>query len=128
MSNIKTWQERQNEAPLLDDGETPSLSSFNACLAEIKELRRALSALDPLHIGLGYGRIEVGQGHHGEDRLPAILFGRNGLGEVGLETEGNRVMEPGECIAAITFTNRASLEVVAEKIDELRARIWPEGA
>lgn len=82
--------------------------------------------VEPVHIELGYGRVEIGQGHHGPERLPAILFGKNGAGEVGIETEGDRIMEPGECIVAITFRNRASLEVVAEKIDELRERIWPE--
>jgi hypothetical protein len=80
---------------------------------------------EPLTIALGQGKIEVGQGHHGHDRLPAILFGRNGAGAVGIETEGDRFMEPGECIAAITFENPESLDVVAEKLAELRARIWP---
>jgi hypothetical protein len=80
----------------------------------------------PLTIALGQGLIEVGQGHHGDERLPAILFGRNGAGAVGIETEGNRVMKPGECIAAITFENPQSLDVVAEKLGELRARIWPD--
>jgi hypothetical protein len=101
----------------------------------VKLLAMAPSNTDPvvidkqvseLHIELGYGRIEVAQGHYGDDHLPAILFGRNGAGKVGVETESNRVMEPGECIAAITFTNPESLDVLEEKIDELRARIWPE--
>lgn len=77
-------------------------------------------------VALGQGKIEVGQGHHGVDRLPAILFGRNGAGKVGVETEGDRIMKPGECIAAITFENPESLDVVAEKLAELRARIWPK--
>jgi len=77
-------------------------------------------------IELGHGRIEVGQGHHGDARVPAILFGRNGAGAVGIETPGDRFMQPGECIAAITFDNPESLDVVAEKLAELRARIWPE--
>ena len=81
---------------------------------------------EPLTIALGQGLIEVGQGHHGDARLPAILFGRNGAGSVGIETEGDRVMKPGECIAAITFENPQSLDVVAEKLGELRARIWPD--
>lgn len=83
-------------------------------------------AEQPLTIALGQGLIEVGQGHHGDERLPAILFGRNGAGAVGIETEGNRTMKPGECIAAITFENPQSLDVVAEKLGELRARIWPD--
>lgn len=81
---------------------------------------------DHLVIALGKGAIEVGQGHEGPERLPAILFGRNGAGTVGVETEGDRTMLPGECIAAITFENPESLDVVAEKLAELRARIWPD--
>ena len=73
-------------------------------------------------ISLGKGMIEVGQGH--QDGVPAILFGRNGAGKVGVETEGDRTMEPGECLAAITFGNPESLDVVAEKLAELRARVW----
>lgn len=83
---------------------------------------------DHLIIALGKGAIEVGQGHEGAERLPAILFGRNGAGTVGVETEGDRIMLPGECIAAITFENPESLDVVAEKLAELRARIWPHAA
>lgn len=86
------------------------------------------AAYDHLVIALGKGLIEVGQGHEGSERLPAILFGRNGAGAVGIETEGDRIMKPGECIAAITFGNVESLDVVAEKIAELRARIWPDAA
>lgn len=80
---------------------------------------------EPLTIALGQGQIEIGQGHHGNDRAPALLFGRNGAGKVGVETQGDRVMEPGECIAAVTFENYQSLDVVVEKLGELRARIWP---
>lgn len=85
-----------------------------------------LSMEMPLTLNLGHGLVSVGQGHHGDERLPAILFGRNGAGTVGVETEGDRTMEPGECLAAITFGNVESLDVVAEKLAELRARIWPE--
>lgn len=81
---------------------------------------------EPLTIALGQGLIEIGQGHHGNDRAPALLFGRNGAGKVGVETQGDRVMEPGECIAAVTFENYQSLDVVVEKLGELRARIWPD--
>lgn len=81
---------------------------------------------DPVHLEFGYGNIEVGQGFYGARRVPAILFGRHGAGEVGIETKGDRFMAPGECIAALTFCNRASLNVVIEKMAELRARIWPE--
>jgi hypothetical protein len=89
-----------------------------------------VASAEPVWIQLGQGKIEVGQGHHGPngERLPAILFGRNGAGAVGIETEGDRVMKPGECIAAITFENPESLDVVAEKLAELRARIWPGAA
>lgn len=79
-----------------------------------------------LVLRFGDGLIEVGQGHHGNGRVPAILFGRNGAGTVGVETEGDRVMLPGECIAALTFDNSESLDVVMEKLAELRARIWPD--
>jgi hypothetical protein len=105
-----------------------------AVLALIALARRATAPhaaqTDPLWIQLGQGKIEIGQGHHGPngERLPAILFGRNGAGAVGIETEGDRFMEPGECIAAITFENPESLDVVAEKLAELRARIWPDSA
>lgn len=86
----------------------------------------ARDTADPLHIELGHGAITVGQGHHGADRLPAILFGRNGTGHIGEESDGDRFMDSGECLAAVTFRNRASLDVVIEKLNELRDRIWPD--
>jgi len=123
VSQVHYWMERGDRALMAQDKADAEIAELNARLAAA--VGGALQA-EPLHIALGQGLIEIGQGHHGEDRLPAILFGRNGRGAVGLETEGDRTMEPGECIVAVTFENPQSLDVVAEKLGELRARIWPD--
>lgn len=44
-NTIKTWQQRVTEADALSDDETPGLSSFNACLAEIADLRSELARI-----------------------------------------------------------------------------------
>lgn len=75
-------------------------------------------------IQLGHGAVTIGQGNH--EGIPAILFGKNGTGTVGEESEGDRFMEPGELLCAITFRNGASIGVLEEKLRELRARVWPE--
>ena len=152
-SNVKhVWRDSGDEAYVVghinEDGEkypvvvvdtqqyyedSPALANFYAAASPavvldlIARIERAAAPAEPLWIQLGQGKIEIGQGHHGPngERLPAILFGRNGAGAVGVETEGDRHMEPGECLAAITFENPESLDVVAEKLAELRARIWP---
>lgn len=71
-------------------------------------------------IAMGFGRYEVGAGTNGG--LPCVAFGRNGNGDVGtIVTEEPRQMTVDETIAAITFANVEGLNVLQEKMDEVRA-------
>jgi hypothetical protein len=72
-------------------------------------------------IALGYGRVEVAEGWQGETH--ALIFGRNGMGQIGAPTQPDRVHLPGETLAVITFANVESLDVVAGKLAELREKL-----
>jgi hypothetical protein len=72
-------------------------------------------------IDLGYGAIEVGEGL--QDGKIALIFGRNGSGVLGEEMLGNRTMESGEALAAVTFANVESVDVVTEKLTLIRAKL-----
>lgn len=71
-------------------------------------------------IAMGFGRYEVGAGTNGG--VPCVAFGRNGNGDVGtIVTEEPRQMTVDETIATITFANVEGLNVLQEKMDEVRA-------
>ncbi len=72
-------------------------------------------------ISLGYGRIEVAEGHH--EGTHALIFGRSGTGQIGEPTQPEREHQPGETLAVVTFANVESLDVVAEKLRVLRQKI-----
>lgn len=72
-------------------------------------------------IALGYGLIEVAEGH--QDNVPALIFGRNGSGQIGDPTQPERAHLPGETLAVVTFANVASLDVVLERLSTIRAKM-----
>jgi len=72
-------------------------------------------------IELGYGAIEVAEGLQGT--LPALIFGRNGTGQIGEATPSNRHHLPGETLAVVTFANVQSLDIVAGKLTLIRQRL-----
>ncbi|MHB1097972.1 MAG: hypothetical protein ACYCZR_00325 [Burkholderiales bacterium] len=74
-------------------------------------------------IELGYGLIEVAEGTQGEKH--ALIFGRNGTGEIGEPTKPDRVATHEETLAVVTFANVESLDVVAGKLQQLRAKMVP---
>lgn len=74
-------------------------------------------------IELGYGLIEVAEGMQGEKH--ALIFGRNGTGEIGDPTKPDRVTTHEETLAVVTFANVESLDVVAGKLQVLRAKMVP---
>jgi hypothetical protein len=74
-------------------------------------------------IELGYGLIEVAEGTQGEKH--ALIFGRNGTGEIGGQTQPDRVATHEETLAVVTFANVESLDVVAGKLQQLRAKMVP---
>lgn len=69
-------------------------------------------------IDLGYGLVEVAEGY--DCGKPALIFGKNGTGKIGEETQPNRAHMPGETIASVTFANIESLDVVMMKLQEIR--------
>jgi hypothetical protein len=75
-------------------------------------------------IDMGHGKWEVGAGHN--NGTPCIAFGRNGTGKVGepITTEP-RQMSVEETFAVITFANVDGLDVLQEKMDEVRAEFFP---
>ena len=77
-------------------------------------------------IELGYGLVEVAEGTQGEK--PALIFGRNGTGEIGEPTQPDRVATHEETLAVVTFANVASLDVVVGKLQQLRATMLPDNA
>lgn len=77
-------------------------------------------------IELGYGLVEVAEGTQGEK--PALIFGRNGTGEIGEPTQPDRVATHDETLAVVTFANVASLDVVVGKLQQLRAKMLPDNA
>jgi hypothetical protein len=72
-------------------------------------------------IALGFGKVEVGEGRH--DGVRALIFGRNGTGEIGAATQPNRMHLPGETLAVITFTNVECVDVVVDKLRLIRAAL-----
>lgn len=77
-------------------------------------------------IALGYGQVEVAEGHH--DGVAALIFGRNGTGKIGEPTQPERAHLPGETLAVVTFANLESLDVVARKLATIRAKCAPSPA
>lgn len=74
-------------------------------------------------IELGYGQIEVGEGHHEERH--ALIFGKNGKGKIGEPTQPDRQHLQGETLAVVTFANVESLDVVLDKLNTMRAKMTP---
>lgn len=85
------------------------------------ELRSpAADAASYLTLAMGFGTYEVGAGTNAG--VPCIAFGRNGSGVVGeLVTAEPQQMSVEETIAIITFANVEGLDVLQEKMDEVRA-------
>lgn len=80
-------------------------------------------------IALGFGKIEVGEGH--QNNVPALIFGINGSGEIGAPTQPDREHEPGETLAVVTFANVEGLDVVLHKLQTIRRKMveqFPEAA
>lgn len=72
-------------------------------------------------IALGFGRIEVAEGDYKD--LPALIFGRNGSGVIGEPTQPDRMHQPGETLAVVTFANIASLDALLDRLQTLRDRM-----
>lgn len=89
------------------------------------EFARALLAAPEaaVAIELGFGRVEVAEGTF-EGKL-ALIFGRDGTGEIGTPTQSNREHQPGETLAVVTFENVASLDVVTDKLATIRSKLDP---
>jgi hypothetical protein len=77
-------------------------------------------------IELGYGLVEVAEGTQGEKH--ALIFGRNGTGEIGEPTQPDRVATHDETLAVVTFANVESLDVVVGKLQQLRAKMLSDNA
>jgi len=75
-------------------------------------------------IDMGHGKWEVGAGKNAG--LPCIAFGRNGTGKVGepITTEP-RQMSVEETFAVITFANVDGLDVLQDKMDQVREEFFP---
>jgi hypothetical protein len=69
-------------------------------------------------INLGSGQVKIGDSIH-DDRLPALWFGRGGLG-MGVEQELNRRAVEGETLAVVTFGNVDALDVLLEVVQRIR--------
>lgn len=74
-------------------------------------------------IELGYGLVEIAEGTQGDKH--ALIFGRNGTGKIGEPTQPDRVATHEETLAVVTFANVESLDVVAGKLQQLRAKMVP---
>jgi hypothetical protein len=92
----------------------------DTAITAIKQGQQTKEPSFPL-ISLGYGRIEVAEGHH--EGTHALIFGKNGTGQMGAPTQPKREHQPGETLAVVTFANVESLDVVAEKLRVLRQKI-----
>lgn len=74
-----------------------------------------------LIVNFGYGEIEVAEGIS-EDTY-ALILGNNGMGIVGADLQGNRLMTKQETIAVLKFYNLAAIDVVLARLDVLRERM-----
>ena len=74
-----------------------------------------------LIVNFGYGEIEVAEGIS-EDAY-ALILGNNGMGSVGADLQGNRLMTKQETIAVLKFYNLAAIDVVLARLDVLRERM-----
>jgi len=88
----------------------------------------AIAALQPSEpawplIALGHGKVEVAEGSH--EGKAALIFGRNGTGNVGEPTLPTRTATHEETLAVVTFTNVESLDVVLAKLSVLRDKLTP---
>jgi hypothetical protein len=92
----------------------------DTAITAIKQAQQTKEPSFPL-ISLGYGRIEVAEGHH--EGTHALIFGKNGTGQMGAPTQPKREHKPSETLAVVTFANVESLDVVAEKLRVLRQKI-----
>jgi hypothetical protein len=75
-------------------------------------------------INLGHGQVKIGDSVH-DGRLPALWFGRDGLG-MGVEATLNRRANDGETLAAITFANVEGLDVLIEVAQRIRRISFPD--
>ena len=76
-------------------------------------------------INLGSGMVRMGDSIH-DCRLPALWFGKGGPGMVGVEEEMNRAAHDGETLAVVTFANVEGLDVLAEVVQRIRRRSFPD--
>lgn len=74
-------------------------------------------------INLGHGQVKVGDAVH-DGRLPALWFGKDGLG-MGAVEEMNRAATEGETLAVVTFSNVEGLDVLAEVVQRIRSIAFP---
>ncbi len=74
-------------------------------------------------INLGHGQVKVGDAVH-DGRLPALWFGKDGLG-MGAVEEMNRAAAEGETLAVVTFSNVEGLDVLAEVVQRIRSIAFP---
>ena len=74
-------------------------------------------------INLGSGMVKMGDAVH-DGRLPALWFGKNGLG-MGVEEAMNRVAGDGETLAVVTFANVEGLDVLLEVVQRIRTVAFP---
>lgn len=74
-------------------------------------------------INLGHGLVKMGDSLH-DGRLPALWFGKDGLG-MGVAEEMNRAAKEGETLAVVTFSNVDGLDVLAEVVQRIRSVAFP---
>lgn len=74
-------------------------------------------------INLGHGLVKMGDSLH-DGRLPALWFGKDGLG-MGVAEEMNRAAKEGETLAVVTFSNVEGLDVLSEVVQRIRSASFP---
>ena len=74
-------------------------------------------------INLGRGLVKIGDSLH-DGRLPALWFGKDGLG-MGAVEEMNRAAAEGETLAVVTFSNVEGVDVLAEVVQRIRSIAFP---
>lgn len=75
-------------------------------------------------INLGHGLVKIGDSLH-DGRLPALWFGKDGLG-MGVSEEMNRAAKEGESLAVVTFSNVEGLDVLSEVVQRIRSVAFPD--